>query len=443
MDAISLYLAFGLVHYVRLDQWVTVDASLLLVAVTVLTGLYVVNVYHFARQGHALRHAARTFLGVALSGAVVAAFVYVTKTTTATTVLWRGNLPLSLFFFAIWASFVRYSGSVLAVRYGRPPSWLVIGEKNSTDALRSAYQASRLEGSFNVIPADFDLLKKLALSCRDSVVSVTNPGNKTLFEGRVSGIILGNSRDVPEEFTAQLMHVRLIGIPVLELSDFYEQRLLRVPVMELKDRWFALSKGFTLVHREIELKIKRVLDVVVSGCGLLVLLPFLVLVGLVVKATSRGPALYSQIRCGMNNQEFWLRKFRTMVDNAEADGAQWSKPGDKRITGVGRLLRKSRIDELPQLWNVLMGEMSFIGPRPERPDFVSYLEKSIPYYELRHLVKPGITGWAQVMYPYGSSEEDARNKLEFDLYYIKNYSLALDLYILLRTIRVVFERSGR
>ncbi len=149
------------------------------------------------------------------------------------------------------------------------------------------------------------------------------------------------------------------------------------------------------------------------------------------------------MRTGLNGVTFTLYKFRTMVEDAEKFGARWAEKNDPRITRVGRLLRATRIDELPQLWNVLLGEMSFIGPRPERPDFNSELEAAIPYYDLRHLVKPGITGWAQVLYPYGASVEDAREKLQYDLYYIKNYSVMLDLVILIRTLRVVLVGHGR
>jgi lipopolysaccharide/colanic/teichoic acid biosynthesis glycosyltransferase len=176
---------------------------------------------------------------------------------------------------------------------------------------------------------------------------------------------------------------------------------------------------------------------------LITLSPLMLITAFAVKLDSKGPILYRQTRTGLNSAPFTLQKFRTMDEGAEKSGAQWSTKGDPRITRLGRLLRAARIDELPQLWNVFSGEMSFIGPRPERPNFTAELEAAIPYYDLRHLVKPGITGWAQVLYPYGASLDDAREKLQYDLYYIKNYSVMLDLVVLVRTLRVVLVGRGR
>ena len=164
---------------------------------------------------------------------------------------------------------------------------------------------------------------------------------------------------------------------------------------------------------------------------------------LVIKLSSRGPVFFSQTRVGFKGRAFTLYKFRTMHNNAEKQGAQWARDNDPRVLPIGHFLRKSRIDELPQCWNIFKGDMSIIGPRPERPEFTSELTNDIPYYDLRHIIKPGLTGWAQVNYPYGASTEDALRKLQYDLYYIKNYSLFLDLNIMLRTLITVFQRSGR
>jgi exopolysaccharide biosynthesis polyprenyl glycosylphosphotransferase len=191
------------------------------------------------------------------------------------------------------------------------------------------------------------------------------------------------------------------------------------------------------------LRAKRVIDLFLSLALMVALSPLMLVTAIGIKLESKGPIFYGQKRTGLNGATFRLYKFRTMVQDAEKSGAQWAEENDKRITRVGRFLRATRLDELPQLWNVLLGEMSFIGPRPERPDFNSELEAAIPYYDLRHLVKPGITGWAQVLYPYGASVKDAREKLQYDLYYIKNYSVMLDVLILIRTLRVVLVGRGR
>ena len=180
-----------------------------------------------------------------------------------------------------------------------------------------------------------------------------------------------------------------------------------------------------------------------TGILSVLLLPLMVIVGLIIKLDSPGPIFYSQLRTGLYGKPFRVYKFRSMFRDAEKKGAQWAIQRDPRITRVGYWLRVLRIDELPQIWNVLSGEMSLIGPRPERPEFDVKLKEAIPYYEMRYLVKPGITGWAQVLYPYGASLEDAYEKLAYDLYYIKNYSLWLDIVIVLKTIRVVLLGKGR
>jgi exopolysaccharide biosynthesis polyprenyl glycosylphosphotransferase len=188
---------------------------------------------------------------------------------------------------------------------------------------------------------------------------------------------------------------------------------------------------------------KRTLDVLTAAAGLIIATPVLLVVALLVKVTSRGPVLYHQQRVGQHGRTFTVHKFRSMRADAEAKtGAVWAASNDSRVTPIGRLLRKSRLDELPQLWNVLRGEMSFVGPRPERPEFVRQLTEQIPYYGQRHVVRPGLTGWAQVRYSYGASTEDALQKLQYDLYYIKNLSISLDLFIIFSTIKTVVLRKG-
>jgi exopolysaccharide biosynthesis polyprenyl glycosylphosphotransferase len=203
------------------------------------------------------------------------------------------------------------------------------------------------------------------------------------------------------------------------------------------------SDGFkiTVIRRHI----KRAFDVIISAMGLLFSIPFLLIVPVLIKMDSRGPVFFKQRRVGEGEKEFTLYKYRTMVDGAEKDsGPVWSSDGDNRITILGRFLRKSRLDEIPQLYNVMRGDMSFIGPRPERPFFVESLKKQIPYYSERHCLKPGISGWAQVRYEYGDSIDDAFEKLKFDLYYIKHQSISLDILILINTMKVImFGRGGR
>ena len=180
----------------------------------------------------------------------------------------------------------------------------------------------------------------------------------------------------------------------------------------------------------------------ISVVALILAMPIMLLTALFIKLESRGPILYKQERIGKDEKTFELIKFRSMRVDAEANGAVWAMENDPRVTRVGKVIRRLRLDELPQLWNVLKGDMSFVGPRPERMEFVRYLKKEIPYYALRHAIGPGITGWAQINYPYGASTKDALQKLQFDLYYIKNMSVILDMYIIIQTIRVMLLKKG-
>ena len=241
---------------------------------------------------------------------------------------------------------------------------------------------------------------------------------------------------------ADLLRIKTAGVQVFDLSSFLERETGRIDLNSVSPSWLIFSDGFTS-GRALSSVVKRAFDIVASLILLVVTLPLVALAALAVKLESHGPALYRQRRVGLYNQGFDILKLRSMRTDAEAGGqAQWAAKDDPRVTRVGRFIRKVRIDELPQAWTVLKGEMSFVGPRPERPQFVNALEQQLPFYAERHMVKPGITGWAQINYPYGASVEDARHKLEYDLYYAKNYSPFLDLLILLQTLRVVLWPSG-
>ncbi len=231
------------------------------------------------------------------------------------------------------------------------------------------------------------------------------------------------------------------GVTFDHLASVYEEYTGKIAIENLRPSWFIFSSGFRK-SGAIRLA-KRSVDVVAAIVGLLLAAPIMVCVVLAVRLSSPGPVLYHQRRVGQGGKPFTVHKVRSMRQDAEAKtGAVWAQANDNRITGVGRVLRKSRLDELPQLWNVLKGEMSLVGPRPERPEFVSELTQRIPFYGERHVVKPGLTGWAQVKYAYGASVEDALEKLQYDLYYIKNMSISLDLFILFETVKTVILRRG-
>lgn len=238
-----------------------------------------------------------------------------------------------------------------------------------------------------------------------------------------------------------LLRIKTHGVHVNDFSSFLERETGRVDLDTLNPSWLIFSDGFSS-GRMLSSAAKRVFDVTASGVLLALTFPIIALFAVLVKLDTRGPAFFRQTRVGLYGEPFTVLKLRSMRTDAEAGGAKWAERDDPRITRLGRFIRKVRIDELPQVWTVLAGRMSFVGPRPEVPAFVTALEEELPYYAERHMVKPGITGWAQINYPYGASVEDARAKLEYDLYYAKNYTPFLDLLILLQTVRVVLWPEG-
>ena len=238
-----------------------------------------------------------------------------------------------------------------------------------------------------------------------------------------------------------LLECRVSGVVVRDLSAFYERIRGEVPIDSLKASWLIYGDGFA--QDSLRTFVKRVFDATIAAILLLLALPVMLFAALAILLESGKPIFLWQERVGRGGRSFYCVKFRSMRVDAEGDGvARWASPDDSRVTRVGRVLRKLRIDELPQLFNVLSGEMSLVGPRPERPQFVAGLKEQIRFYDLRHCIKPGVTGWAQIRYPYGSSVEDAQRKLQYDLYYVKNHSLALDVLVLVETVRVVLFGEG-
>lgn len=251
-------------------------------------------------------------------------------------------------------------------------------------------------------------------------------------------LALGERRGVMP--TKELLRLKLSGVKVEEAHSVYEKLMGSVMLERLSPSWLFLSEGF---RKDFLVTFaKRIVDVVISLVALILVLPLLPLIALAICVESRGSILFRQHRVGFHGRIFAILKFRSMRKDAEQAGARWAIKGDARITRVGSFLRRYRMDELPQLINVLRGDMSLVGPRPERPEFVEMLGDQIPYYNERHTIRPGLTGWAQIKYPYGSSVDDAKAKLEYDLFYIKHLSLFLDLMIVLRTIQVVILARG-
>ena len=339
----------------------------------------------------------------------------------------------------LWLSLSRAGARLLFARGEAHAKILFIGGRAEAERLRARLREQRVPNPFVHFDPDrgpgaaSEADPSLPLEALDSQVV-----------GAVKGVVLGvPAQSLPPRTVADLFSLRVLNVPVLSPSQLVEQLWERTPVHTEDHAWYLFDERLHAGSSVVYQGLKRQLDVLGASLGLVALAPLLLVTALLVRATSRGPALLRQVRVGRWKKPFTLYKFRTMRVDAEPSGARWASDGDPRVTAIGRFLRRSRVDELPQLWNVLVGAMSLVGPRPERPAFTARLEQAIPYYDLRHLVRPGITGWAQVSYRYGASFDDAVAKLEYDIYYVKHASMLFDLRILARTVGVVLGLRGR
>jgi lipopolysaccharide/colanic/teichoic acid biosynthesis glycosyltransferase len=263
-----------------------------------------------------------------------------------------------------------------------------------------------------------------------------------LIQEAVDGVAVSEVANLPDSLIEALLNKRGRGGVVCNLVGWCEQHLQRVPPELFSSRWLVQAEGFELQPGRWSWRVKRLGDVVVASLLLVIGTPLLLLAALGIRLEDGGPIFYKQVRTGLYGQPYRVWKLRSMVIQAERDGAQWAGNNDPRITKIGCWLRRLRIDELPQLVAVLLGEMSLIGPRPERPELETILEQEIPHYRIRHWIRPGLSGWAQVCFPYGASVADSRIKLSHDLYYLRNANLLLDLLILLKTIRLIARAKG-
>jgi sugar transferase (PEP-CTERM system associated) len=352
---------------------------------------------------------------------------------------WRSNLlyAMLLAFLALFAARLAFERVIGAEGFRR--RILILG---------AGPRAARIGALAEVEGAAFAVAGYVAMN--DGPVAVQGVPNRAEIDSLTDHVVsLGVSEVVLalEERRnalplADLLRIKTTGVHVNDISSFIERETGRVDLDSLNPSWLIFSDGFS-AGRRISAAGKRLFDVLVSAAILLVFGPLILITALAVRLESRGPAFFRQKRVGLYGEPFELIKLRSMREDAEVGGkAVWAQKDDPRVTRIGGIIRKLRIDELPQAWTVLTGKMSFVGPRPERPQFVDDLEARLPFYAERHVVKPGITGWAQINFPYGASVEDARQKLEYDLYYAKNYTPFLDVLILLQTVRVVLWPEG-
>lgn len=407
----------------------------------VLLGLYLGDAYRPDTQLTGLRAPARvlTMNGfVAIAGSTL---LYLFGLWGKSALAGRGIWLPSLGLFTLWAVFTRMWVVPWLRSHVTQRRWLVIlGDENAREFGEELRKLDPL-GRFMMLTPE-----RIAHSVRsnDQVVQVRAISELSEWLSQSwSGIVVGDTSRLNNQQIRNLVELRLSGGQIFSPQEFYENFAYKIPASLLHDSWFALASGFSLFQSRLSWRIRRLVDMVLATLILLVLSPLMLLIAVLIKLDSPGSIFYRQVRTGLHGRLFKVIKFRSMSQNAEQQGAQWASKRDSRITRVGHWLRLTRMDELPQFWNVLRGEMSIIGPRPERPEFDQELAREIPYYSIRYLVTPGITGWAQVMYPYGASVEDAYEKLSYDLYYIKNFSFWLDIAIMLKTIRVMVLGKGR
>jgi sugar transferase (PEP-CTERM system associated) len=286
---------------------------------------------------------------------------------------------------------------------------------------------------------DAELLGKSLINPR--VIGLTEQLDEIVKRENIDRIVVAMGERRGQLPTNKLLQLSLAGeVNIEEGASFYERITNRVSLNMLRPSWLIFTGRGR--QKKVAGMARSAVHWLVALAGAILSLPIVIVTAILIKLESRGPIFYKQERVGKNGRTFVLAKFRSMRVDAEQDGPVWASKGDSRTTRVGRVIRKIRVDEIPQFWNILKGEMSFVGPRPERPHFVSQLAEEIPFYEQRHLIAPGLTGWAQIKYPYGASIEDARHKLEYDLFYIKNHSLVLDAIIMFETIKIILFGRG-
>ena len=440
-DIIVLSVLYELVHFLRLQKWVDlISIPYFEVLAAVLLTLYVMDVYRIETPVTLSRLPVTAAFASLVSIFVAATLVYFNGPEDFESVFGRGVMPIALVMFSIWAAWSRFYLSKWMERIKNNAIWLFLGSSEKLNHLLMDFKISSSE--ILILLDDIENKSQIPEKYQKSIKGKVSQLFKC-DKSTITGVIVATKYRFTEKEISELLGFRASGASLHDFMAFYEQFQSKVPVLHLKHGWFVQGNGFYLLQNAIGLKLKRVIDITLAIFFMIILSPLFFITALFVYFDSKGPVFYSQIRKGLNDKSFKVHKFRSMIVEAEKEGAIWAEDNDPRTTRVGKFIRKARIDELPQLWNVLKGEMSFIGPRPERPEFIQQLENEIPYYDLRHLVTPGITGWAQVMYPYGASVEDALEKLQYDLYYIKNYSLLLDFVILMKTLRIVLRREGR
>ena len=425
-DVGSLYLSYNLTYLRRLGEWEGWSQGLLVITATWLSISYLAGRYSPAEKkdkNYGLSRFGETLLAACGVLVVFVGHSWIYQVVDAET-RFRGFM-IPLVGYAIALSTL---GQTAALRLSsKTRKWLLVSNENECRVIRQELESET--------PAT----EKNCLICNpiDAVERLRLPTNAD-----TSSIAVGNLETSDQDLIRKLLWLRESGEQIIPLLSWCEEELQRIPPELIKAEWLVQAKGFGLRPGSLNWRVKRLCDVCGAAALLIITAPLLILGALLIWLEDRGPVFYCQIRSGLYGRPIRIWKLRSMRVNAEALGAQWASQRDPRITSVGRILRATRIDELPQLVSVINGDLSLIGPRPERPEIEEDLERLIPHYRVRHWIRPGLSGWAQVCYPYGASVEDSRMKLSYDLYYLRNTSLFLDFLITIKTIRLVAGAKG-
>lgn len=398
--------------------------------------LYIFEFYNMERRLSVFNVAIQFILIIVVINIINASLFYLLHLRAYSSWVLLISSILTMIFLMIWRLGFLYIVGTLK----DPKRVIIFGAGHSGNMVNDLL---KLQADFQVVGfVDDDPAKNGRLVSGVSVLGDSHQLIDIIDKYAIHKVIVCAGNNLRKEVYPKLVQAGFGGVSVYEMPVFYEKIAGKIPVSLNSHTWSGYADRYGVKKNIYNIKLKNVMDKILAVAGFIVAAPLLIVMAIMIKIDSKGPVIYTQQRVGLNESVFILYKFRSMCTDAEINGAVWAGENDPRITRIGKIIRLLRIDELPQLFNVLKGEMSFIGPRPERPEFVARLETEIPLYMLRHCVKPGISGWAQINYPYGDSVGDAREKLQYDLFYIKNQSFLLDLYIILRTVRVVLFGAG-